>query len=75
MTIPMYVSPEQFMKDRADYARKGIARGRSVVVLSCRQGILFVADITPDGTNAARLGAQRVRVGRRAGIRRGHRPD
>jgi proteasome alpha subunit len=44
MTIPMYVSPEQFMKDRADYARKGIARGRSVVVLSCRQGILFVAE-------------------------------
>ena len=44
MTIPIYVSPEQFMKDRADYARKGIARGRSVVVLSCRQGILFVAE-------------------------------
>jgi proteasome alpha subunit len=44
MTIPLYVSPEQFMKDRADYARKGIARGRSVVVLSCRQGILFVAE-------------------------------
>ena len=44
MTIPMYVSPEQFMKDRADYARKGIARGRSVVVLSCREGILFVAE-------------------------------
>ncbi len=44
MTIPVYVSPEQFMKDRADYARKGIARGRSVVVLSCRQGILFVAE-------------------------------
>ncbi|RIK17043.1 MAG: proteasome subunit alpha [Acidobacteria bacterium] len=44
MTIPVYVSPEQLMKDRADYARKGIARGRSVVVLSCRQGILFVAE-------------------------------
>ena len=34
MTFPMYVSPEQLMKDRADYARKGIARGRSVVVLT-----------------------------------------
>ena len=33
MTMPFYVSPEQLMKDRADYARKGIARGRSVVVL------------------------------------------
>ena len=34
MTMPVYASPEQIMKDRADYARKGIARGRSVVVLS-----------------------------------------
>src|SRR3712207_8481058 len=32
------------MKDRADYARKGIARGRSVVVLAYAQGILFVAE-------------------------------
>ena len=33
MSLPFYVAPEQQMKDRADYARKGIARGRSVVVL------------------------------------------
>jgi proteasome alpha subunit len=33
VTVPFYVSPEQMMKDRADYARKGIARGRSVVVV------------------------------------------
>ena len=39
-----YVSPEQVMKDRADYARKGIARGRSVLVLAYDGGILFVAD-------------------------------
>jgi proteasome alpha subunit len=39
-----YVSPEQLMKDRADYARKGIARGRSVVVLAYDGGILFVAE-------------------------------
>ena len=44
MTMPFYVSPEQLMKDRADYARKGIARGRSVVVLSYDSGIAFVAD-------------------------------
>jgi proteasome alpha subunit len=44
MTMPVYVSPEQLMKDRADYARKGIARGRSVVVLSYDGGIAFVAD-------------------------------
>lgn len=31
--MPMYVSPEQLMKDRADFARKGIARGRAAVVL------------------------------------------
>jgi proteasome alpha subunit len=42
--MPFYVSPEQAMKDKADYARKGIARGRSVVVLQYDQGILFVAD-------------------------------
>ncbi|SEG66725.1 proteasome alpha subunit [Thermomonospora echinospora] len=44
MSMPFYVSPEQAMKDKADYARKGIARGRSVVVLQYDEGILFVAD-------------------------------
>jgi proteasome alpha subunit len=44
MSMPFYVSPEQLMKDRADYARKGIARGRSVVVLSYEGGIAFVAE-------------------------------
>jgi len=39
-----YVSPEQQMKDKADYARKGIARGRSVVVLQYDGGILFVSE-------------------------------
>jgi proteasome alpha subunit len=42
--MPFYVSPEQLMKDRADYARKGIARGRSVVVLGYDKGIAFVAE-------------------------------
>jgi proteasome alpha subunit len=44
MSAPFYVSPEQLMKDRADYARKGIARGRSNVVLQYGDGILFVAE-------------------------------
>ncbi|WP_342024733.1 proteasome subunit alpha [Arthrobacter citreus] len=44
MTQQFYVSPEQLMKDRADFARKGIARGRSVVVLTCRDGIALVAE-------------------------------
>jgi len=42
--MPFYVSPEQLMKDRADFARKGIARGRSVVVLAYDNGIAFVAE-------------------------------
>jgi len=44
MSMPFYVSPEQYMKDRADFARKGIARGRSVVVLQYAGGVLFVAE-------------------------------
>jgi proteasome alpha subunit len=42
--MPFYVAPEQQMKDKADYARKGIARGRSAVVLQYEGGILMVAD-------------------------------
>lgn len=44
MSMPIYVAPEQQMKDRADFARKGIARGRSVVVLRYADGICFVAE-------------------------------
>jgi proteasome alpha subunit len=44
MSMPFYVSPEQVMKDRADYARKGIARGRSLLALECEPGIVIVAD-------------------------------
>lgn len=44
MSMPFYVSPEQLMKDKADYARKGIARGRSVIVLQYDRGIAFVAE-------------------------------
>ena len=43
MSMPFYVSPEQQMRDKADYARKGIARGRSCVVLQYAGGILMVA--------------------------------
>ena len=44
MTMPVYASPEQFMRDRSDYARKGIGRGRSVVVTTYSRGVLFVAE-------------------------------
>ncbi len=44
MSMPFYVSPEQVMKDRADYARKGIARGRSLVALECAEGVVIIAE-------------------------------
>jgi proteasome alpha subunit len=44
MPMPFYVAPEQLMKDRSDYAQKGIARGKPVVALEYADGILFIAD-------------------------------
>jgi proteasome alpha subunit len=44
MSMPFYVAPEQVMKDRADYARKGIARGRSLVAAVCTEGIVICAE-------------------------------
>ncbi|SHN45884.1 proteasome alpha subunit [Cryptosporangium aurantiacum] len=44
--MQFYASPEQLMRDRSEFARKGIARGRSVVVLSYAGGVLFVAENT-----------------------------
>lgn len=44
MSMPFYVAPEQVMKDRADYARKGIARGRALVAVRYEDGIALVAE-------------------------------
>jgi proteasome alpha subunit len=44
VTTPFYTSPEQIVRDRSEYARKGIARGRSNVVLTYDGGIAFVAE-------------------------------
>jgi proteasome alpha subunit len=44
MSMPFYVAPEQVMKDRADYARKGIARGRGLVALTYEDGVVIVAE-------------------------------
>jgi proteasome alpha subunit len=44
MSMPFYVAPEQVMKDRADYARKGIARGRALVAIRYAEGIAIVAE-------------------------------
>ncbi len=44
MAMQFYASPEQIMRDRSEYARKGIARGRSAIVLTYEHGVLFVAE-------------------------------
>ncbi|MEU5789717.1 proteasome subunit alpha [Micromonospora purpureochromogenes] len=44
MAMQFYASPEQIMRDRSELARKGVARGRSAVVLSYAGGVLFVAE-------------------------------
>lgn len=44
MTMPFYVPPEQLVKDRADFARKGIGRGRPIVVLQIDEGILLIGE-------------------------------
>src|SRR5687767_13724378 len=44
MPLPYYVSPEQMMHDKAEYAKKGIAKGRSIIALEYNDGILLAAD-------------------------------
>jgi proteasome alpha subunit len=46
VAMQFYASPEQVQRDRSEYARKGIARGRSAVVLTYEGGVLFVAENT-----------------------------
>ncbi len=44
MPMPYYVSPEQMMQDKAEYAKKGIAKGRSIIAMEYQDGVLLVAD-------------------------------
>ncbi len=44
MALPYYVSPEQMMQDKAEYARKGIAKGKSIIALEFDRGLLMVAE-------------------------------
>jgi len=44
MSMPFYVSPEQVMADKAEFARKGIARGKSIVALEHQEGVLLMAE-------------------------------
>lgn len=49
MTMPFYVPPEQLTKDRAEFARKGIARGRPIVVIEYTDGVLLMGE-NPSGS-------------------------
>ncbi|MEZ4292328.1 MAG: proteasome subunit alpha [Myxococcota bacterium] len=53
MSMPFYVSPEQVMADKAEFARKGIARGKSIVALEHQAGILLMAE---NATSLSKLG-------------------
>lgn len=53
MSMPFYVSPEQIMADKAEFARKGIARGKSIVAIEHQTGILMMAE---NSTTLSKLG-------------------
>lgn len=44
MSIPFYVAPEQLVRDKAEFARKGIAKGRSIVAVDYADGVLLLAE-------------------------------
>jgi proteasome alpha subunit len=53
MSMPFYVSPEQVMADKAEFARKGIARGKSIVALEHQGGVLMMAE---NATSLSKVG-------------------
>ncbi len=53
MSMPFYVSPEQVMADKAEFARKGIARGKSIVALEYDTGVLLIAE---NATSLSKVG-------------------
>ncbi len=60
MSMPFYVSPEQVMQDKAEYARKGISRGKSSVVLEYDEGVLLMAE---NPSTLSKLGEIYDRIG------------
>lgn len=60
MSMPFYVSPEQMTQDKAEFARKGIARGRSLITLEYDAGILLVAE---NPLNLSKIGEIYDRIG------------
>jgi len=53
MSMPFYVSPEQVMADKAEFARKGISRGKSIVALEFGGGVLLIAE---NSTSLSKVG-------------------
>jgi proteasome alpha subunit len=53
MSMPFYVSPEQVMADKAEFARKGISRGKSIVALEHQGGVLMMAE---NATTLSKIG-------------------
>jgi len=53
MSMPFYVSPEQVMADKAEFARKGISRGKSIVALEYDKGVLLIAE---NATSLSKVG-------------------
>jgi len=53
MSMPFYVSPEQVMADKAEYARKGISRGKSLIALEHVDGVLLIAE---NSTTLSKIG-------------------
>lgn len=49
MSMPFYVPPEQLVKDRAEFAKRGIARGRSMVAMVYGAGVLLIGE-NPNGS-------------------------
>jgi proteasome alpha subunit len=53
MSMPFYASPEQIMADKAEFARKGIGRGKSIIALEFEGGVLLVAE---NATSLSKIG-------------------
>ncbi len=53
MSMPFYVSPEQVMADKAEFARKGISRGKSIVAIEYESGVLLIAE---NATSLSKIG-------------------
>jgi len=60
MSMPFYVSPEQVMADKAEFARKGIARGKSIIALEYDLGILLISE---NATSLSKIGEIYDRIG------------